>query len=165
MENTDTIILPELSMFFSTLHSQSGNGRTALIPCLHAAQDLYGYIPEEVIRDISHNLEIPVDDINEVLDFYTLFHRAPINKTILHVCNDPVCKMAGADTVFKSIRNNSELLLPEGDIDLEKAPCLGMCAHTPSDCIQGNLLRFPVKNEIKTPNCTNHNPFQNKHIG
>ncbi|HEX7555651.1 MAG TPA: NAD(P)H-dependent oxidoreductase subunit E, partial [Leptolinea sp.] len=60
MENIDTIILPELSMFFSTLHSQSGNGRTALIPCLHAAQDLYGYIPEEVIRNISHNLEIPV---------------------------------------------------------------------------------------------------------
>ena len=149
MENTDTIILPELSMFFSTLHSQSGNGRSALIPCLHAAQDLYGFIPDEVIRDISQNLEITIDDINEVLDFYTLFHRSPTNKTVLHVCNDSVCKMAGADTVFKSIRNNTKVGIHLGQIDLEKTPCLGMCAHTPSVRIQGNLLRFPVKTDLR----------------
>jgi NADH:ubiquinone oxidoreductase subunit E len=44
MESTEIGVLPELSMFFSTMHSQAGDGRSALLPCLHAAQDLYGLL-------------------------------------------------------------------------------------------------------------------------
>ncbi len=104
MEKMDLAVLPELSMFFSTMHSQSGDGRSALLPCLYAAQDIYGYIPDAAILEIARDLEIPITEINTVVDFYTLFHRIPVNKTILHVCNDPHCKLAGADAIFKSIR-------------------------------------------------------------
>lgn len=146
MEKSTVAILPELSMFFSTIHSQSGEGRSALLPCLFVSQDLYGYIPDFVKGEISTNLNIPVDEINKVIDFYPLFYKKLANRTVLHVCNDLNCKLAGADTVFKLISAGIGDVSPDSSgVDLEKAPCLGLCAHKPSLHIQGELIRIPVK--------------------
>jgi NADH-quinone oxidoreductase subunit F len=147
MEKTNTVILPELSMFLNTLHFQMGNSRSALLPCLHAAQDFTGYISDEAVLDISQSLEIPVDEIEDVIAFYTLFHRQPAGRIVLHVCNDPQCKMAGVDTVFKTMRSRNS-----GDQhsceDVEKSPCLGLCCHKPTINIQNGLLRIPMKQEL-----------------
>lgn len=148
MEKSDLTILPELSVFFDSFQSRSGEGRTAILPCLFTAQDLYGYIPDFVITEISADLNISLEDVNNVVDFYPLFHREPINRTIMHVCNDPHCKMAGADSVHKLIRFGFGEKTDKPDStgsEIEKAPCLGLCAHTPSLQIQGGLLRIPVK--------------------
>lgn len=148
MEKTNTIILPELSMFLNTLHFQMGNSRSALLPCLHAAQDFSGYISDEAVLDISHSLEIPEDEIEKVIEFYTLFNRKPASKTILHICTDPQCKMAGADTVFKTVRSKSRINQGGGEFVIEKSPCLGLCSHTASINIQKGLLRIPMKNAL-----------------
>ncbi len=149
MENTEVIILPELSMFFSTMHSQAGDGRSALLPCLHAAQDLYGYISDEAISEIAINLAVSKKEILEIIDFYPLFLRKPARKTILHVCNDPLCKLAGVDTIFKTIHHPNDEESTDGEVINEKAPCLGLCAHTPSVYVEANLLRIPVNNESR----------------
>jgi NADH-quinone oxidoreductase subunit F len=148
MEKSNTILLPELSMFLNTLHFQMGNGRSALLPCLHAAQDFAGYISGEAILDISQSLDIPVQEIEEVIDFYTLFHRKQAGKTILHMCNDPACKMAGVDTVYRTIRKRDNPGQESDDVEIEKAPCLGICCHTPSENIQNGLIRIPLKQQV-----------------
>jgi NADH-quinone oxidoreductase subunit F len=145
MEKTDTIILPELSMFLSTLHFQMGNSRSALLPCLHAAQDFTGYISDEAILNISQSLEISTKEIETVIDFYTLFHREPTSKTVLHVCNNLACKLAGVDTVYKTIRKRNNPEEEEEKFEIEKAPCLGLCCHTPTINIQDELLRIPLR--------------------
>jgi len=152
MENSDTIILPELSMFFSTMFSQSGDGQSALLPCLHAAQDLYGYIPEKAIDEISKNLQIPVEKIVEVINYFPLFFTKPVNKTILHVCNDPTCKLAGADAVFRMIHNSELGKTVPGETPIEKAPCLGLCVHTPSVYMDNGMFRIPVEKRIQNRN-------------
>ncbi len=149
MESTEIGVLPELSMFFSTMHSQAGDGRSALLPCLHAAQDLYGFITDEVISEIAANLSVKIEDINEIINFYPLFHREPARKTILHVCNDPICKLAGVETVFRTISHPTGEAKTVGGDTLEKAPCIGLCPHTPSVYIEANLLRIPVNNESR----------------
>jgi NADH-quinone oxidoreductase subunit F len=151
MENSEVIILPELSMFFSTMLSQAGDGQSALLPCLHAAQVFYGYIPEKVIEEIAADLQIPIGAISDVIDFYPLFHRKPVNKTIFHVCNDLACKMAGADTVFRTFRGQENEIGKLEDLPTIKSPCLGICAHTPSDFEEAGMLRIPVANKFLHP--------------
>lgn len=146
MEKTDTVILPELSMFLSTMQSQSGGGRTALLPCLHTAQELYGYIPETVVQEIANNLEITSDEIYDVIDYFPLFHRKPVSKTIIHICNDHRCNLAGYETVFKSLQYHMDEDEFIGEEVIQETPCLGLCVHTPSLLIQGGLMRIPVKN-------------------
>jgi NADH-quinone oxidoreductase subunit F len=133
------IDLTPLQPFLSEYGPQ---GRTALLPALHAAQDLYGYIPEEAAREIGLALSVPLVDVYGVIDFYTLFYKEKVGKTLVHVCADPACAMAGADAVMKTIRQSVELHM-EGDqlsksITVERAPCLGLCERAPAMLVQGS---------------------------
>lgn len=165
METTEVDILPELSMFFSLMHSQAGGGRSALLPCLHAAQELYGVISDEVINKIAQNLSIPTKEILDVLDFFPFFHRETIQKTVFFVCNDPACKMAGGDTIFRIIHPPKVEGFDNDENTVEKAPCLGLCAHTPSVYIDKSLLRIPVKNEPHKPSRIPISPSRTEILG
>jgi NADH-quinone oxidoreductase subunit F len=132
------IDLTPLQPFLSEFSPQ---GRTALLPALHATQEIYGYIPEAAAAIIGKSLGVPLADIYGVIDFYTLFYKEPVGKTMVHVCGDPACAMAGADSVMKTIRQRMEVNL-EGDqlvksITVERAPCLGLCEHAPALLVQG----------------------------
>ena len=45
----------------------------ALIPVLHEAQGIYGYLPEEVMKKISDGLGVPVAKVYGVATFYSQF--------------------------------------------------------------------------------------------
>lgn len=149
MGNLDIPVIPDLSMLLPVVQERAPEGRTALLPCLHAAQDLFGYIPENAATEISRILKVPLADVYGVIEFYALFRSQPVGKTILHVCNDPACAMAGADTIYKSIRKQYEhqntVVGSASGIVVEKAPCLGLCEHAPAVFVQGGML--PVEKE------------------
>ncbi|MGB9799914.1 MAG: NADH-quinone oxidoreductase subunit NuoF [Thermanaerothrix sp.] len=130
---------PDLALLQPVLSELAPQGRTALLPALHAAQDLYGYIPEPVAEEIARTLRIPLADVFGVLEFYALFHTEPVGKVIIHVCNDPACALAGADTVLKQLSRHAEYALETGElvsVTIEEAPCLGLCDHAPALLIQ-----------------------------
>jgi NADH-quinone oxidoreductase subunit F len=111
-------------------------GRTALLPALHAAQSLYGYISEPIASAVSKSLHVPLADVFGVIDFYSLFYRDPVGKKVVRVCGDPACALAGAEVVFSAVRR---YLNSSGDghtqapnFTVERAPCLGLCEHAPA---------------------------------
>ncbi|MAT43375.1 MAG: NADH-quinone oxidoreductase subunit E [Anaerolineaceae bacterium] len=116
-------------------------GRSALLPALHAAQQLYGYIPEEAAHLIADSLKVPLADIYGVIDFYTLFFREPVGETVIHVCNDPACALAGSDTIMKVVNQkymfNDSVENFRPQITIERAPCLGLCESAPAMLVQG----------------------------
>ena len=119
-------------------------GQTALLPALHAAQQIYGYLPEPVVVEIAQALKVPLSETYGVIDFYTLFYSQPVGKMVIHVCRDPACAMAGADGVFKMLTQRVDLI-QEGNteqktVTLERAPCLGLCEHAPAMLVQGTAL-------------------------
>ena len=71
------------------------SGRTALLPALHAAQELYGWLPEEVAAEIGRQLRVPEADVYGVIDFYSMFYSRPVARHIARVCGDPSCSIAG----------------------------------------------------------------------
>ena len=131
----------DLALLQPVLADLSPQGRTALLPALHAAQELYGYIPEPVAAAVGQALRVPLADVYGVIDFYALFYREPVAKTIIHVCGDPACSMAGADGVMKVMAQQVERHRLPGEIQdtiqVERAPCLGLCEHAPALLVQG----------------------------
>jgi NADH-quinone oxidoreductase subunit F len=116
-----------------------------LLPALHAAQGIYGYLPEAVAAEIGHALGVPLADVFGVIDFYTLFYREPVSDTVIHVCNDPACAMAGADAMMKLLVRRFERKPPDGaaggtSITVEQSPCLGLCEHAPALHVSGRPL-------------------------
>jgi NADH-quinone oxidoreductase subunit F len=132
---------PDLTLLSSTLDQLAPYGRSALLPALHAAQDQYGYISESVAVEIGRRLEISLADVTDVINFYPMFYSEPVGKTVIHICNDPVCANAGAGAFMKMLsqhieekRINGE---PIGTVTIEQAPCLGLCEHAPAITFQG----------------------------
>lgn len=129
----------DLSLIRSFLSEIAPQGQTALLPALHAAQDFYGYIPEPVALEIAQTLQIPAADVFGVIEFYAMFHTQPVGKVVIHVCNDPACALAGADTVFKQLSRRTEYALETGEpisVTVEQSPCLGLCDHAPALLVQ-----------------------------
>jgi len=104
-------------------------GRTGLLPALHAAQSVLGYIPETVAVEVGKMLNVPLAEVFGVIDFYAHFFREPVGSTVVHVCNDPVCANAGSGAVMKVM---SRSLHPGAGVSLNFAACLGLCEHAPA---------------------------------
>src|SRR5512140_2640234 len=75
-------------------------GRSGLLPALHAAQRLYGWISEPVAAEIARALDVPLVDVHGVIEFYTLFYNQPVGKRIIRVCVDPACGLKSADRIL-----------------------------------------------------------------
>ena len=110
------------------------HGRAALLPALQAAQSLYGYLPESVAAEVGRALGVPLADVYGVIDFYAMFYREPVGRTIVRVCADPACAMRGADALLDAAGRKARLLWKgnlsaDGEYTIERATCLGLCSE------------------------------------
>jgi NADH-quinone oxidoreductase subunit F len=126
----------DLTPLHNRLAELAPQGRTALLPALYAAQALYGYLPEAVATEVGRLLGVPLADIYGVIEFYSLFYSEPVGKTLLRVCTDPACALAGCEDVLSSMVQHLGIApggtSPDGAFTLERAPCLGLCEHAPA---------------------------------
>jgi NADH:ubiquinone oxidoreductase subunit E len=125
-----------LSAIKTYLDTVSHRGRTMLLPALHKAQELYGWIHREVQEEISRSLRVPLADIHGVIEFYTMFYNNTTAKKVVRVCEDPACHLAGAEEIIKEIEKTLGVQYGEttadGHVTFEHVPCLGMCELAPA---------------------------------
>ena len=131
----------DLSRLQPILAELAPQGRSALLPALHAVQDLYGYVHPDAAREVGRVLRVPLAEIFGVVDFYSLFYAEPVGRMVMHICGDPVCAMAGADGVLKLATQKTEEEELNGvvthTITVERSACLGLCEHAPALLVQG----------------------------
>jgi NADH-quinone oxidoreductase subunit F len=126
----------DLTPLRAVLERFSPHGRSALLPALHAAQAIYHYLPEPVAAEVGRALDVPLVDVYGVIDFYAMFYREPVGRTMVRVCGDPACALAGGDEVLSAVGRHLNLeldaLSADGEFTVERAPCLGLCEHAPA---------------------------------
>jgi NADH-quinone oxidoreductase subunit F len=120
----------------SILAELAPQGRAALLPALHAAQQSHGWISEAVATEVARALGVPLADVHGVIDFYEMLSRRPIGRTVARVCSAPVCALAGADGLADSLCRHLRIqpgeVSSDGEFTVEQAPCLGLCDHAPA---------------------------------
>lgn len=118
------------------LKPYTGRSRDALLPTLWDVQTAFGHIDAEAVRAISHTLRVPEADIYGVISFYSLFHDEPTGETIIRICIDPSCAMAGADSILDGL--HSRLGVEDGQTTADgrytvlHSTCLGLCEYAPA---------------------------------
>lgn len=110
----------------------------ALLPVLRAIQEESGCVSPEAEGWVAAKLGIRPIRVREVLSFYTMLRRKPAGKTIIQVCRNLSCTLAGAEDIIGFLRERLRLgtgdTTPDGRITLVTVECLGHCDHAP--CLQ-----------------------------
>lgn len=115
---------------------QEMEGRSALLPALHKAQKIYGYLPEPAAALVASSLGVPLADVYGVIDFFSMLYKEPVGEKIVRVCTDPSCALQGSDAVVEALCQHYQVSLdqvsPDGKLSIERAPCLGLCDQAPA---------------------------------
>lgn len=107
----------------------------SLITILQKAQEIYGYLPMEVLDHIAENIGIKPAKVHGVATFYTQFRLKPIGKYLIMLCQGTACHVNGSKAVEEAICD--ELNICEGEttedglFTLNNVACLGCCSLSP----------------------------------
>lgn len=107
----------------------------ALMPVLQEAQEIYGYLPVEVQREIAFGLDIPFSEVFGVVTFYSQFLLNPKGNHPISVCLGTACYVKGSGQLMEKLE--SLLGIQSGGItedlkfSLDATRCIGACGLAP----------------------------------
>ncbi len=107
----------------------------ALIPVLHKAQELFGYLPKEVMDYVAEKLEVPTAYVYGVATFYSYFTLKPRGRNLVSVCMGTACYVKGAPAILQTIREQLQIesgeTTEDGAFTLVETRCIGACGLAP----------------------------------
>jgi len=118
-----------------------GGVEGSLITVLQKAQEIYGYLPREVIEYIAGALRLKTATVYGVATFYTQFRFEPVGKYLIMLCMGTACHVNGAKTIEAAVCD--ELGIEDGEttqdglFTLNNVACLGCCSLSPVMMING----------------------------
>jgi NADH-quinone oxidoreductase subunit E len=143
IEDLSTLDFAPLDKVLEEYAGQKG----AIIPILQHTQEAYGYLPKEVLQEISKRTGIPVSKLLGVATFYAQFRLNRRGKHLIRICDGTACHVRGASKCIETVEK--ELDVPAGgtsedyEYTMEIVYCLGSCGLAPvavvDDKVYGRL--------------------------
>ena len=125
------------------LAEQHRRERGALLPVLHAVQDLLGHIDKADLPVIADVLNLAVAEVHGVVTFYRDFRRAPAGRVTVRICGAEACQAVGATALATHARERLGIgfgeTTPDGSVSLDEVFCLGNCALGPAVAVCGRV--------------------------
>lgn len=124
-----------------TILERHGRDSANIIAILQDIQAEANWLPEEDLRYVCSELDIPVSKLMALATFYKAFSLQPRGKHIVSVCQGTACHVRGAGRIVGAVER--ELGIQDGETDedlqwtLETVGCLGACALGPIVVIDG----------------------------
>ncbi len=148
--------IEELRDYMKDLKKQERSD-SQLIAVLHRAQELYGYLPQEIMDEVAVMMNIPTAHIWGVATFYHYFNLKPKGRYTVSVCLGTACYVKGAEDILDALKQELKLGVGEtsGDelFSLQETRCLGACGLAPvmmiGDKIYGTLTPKKAVEVIK----------------
>lgn len=118
-----------------------GDVEGSLITILQQAQNIYGYLPTDVIYYIAQRLGISPARVMGVATFYSQFRLKPVGKYLIMLCQGTACHVNGSERIEAAITR--ELKISDGEttedglFTLKNVACLGCCSLSPVMMING----------------------------
>ncbi len=143
----------DLSLLKETLdHYRSIPG--SLIAILQKAQDIYGYLPVDVIYHIAEEIGVAPAKVMGVATFYTQFRLKPVGKYLIMLCQGTACHVNGSELIASAIKDEIGIVdgetTDDGFFTLKHVACLGCCSLSPVMMINGETYGSLTPDKTKT---------------
>ena len=117
-------------------------------------QEVYGWLSEELLTQIANGLGVPLSEAFGVADFYDHLYTHPVGKTMVRVCDDVPCYLAGSEKICAAIEKYLKIregeTTPDGAFTYEIVPCLGHCDHAPVVIVGKDVYENVTETEIQS---------------
>jgi NADH-quinone oxidoreductase E subunit len=127
--------------------------RGCLMPILHEAQSIYGYLPAEVQTVIAEQLNIPLAEVYGVATFYSQFSLNPKGKHRISVCLGTACYVKGSDKILSAIEKELRITCgectPDRKFSLDSCRCVGACGLAPVMIVDDEVYGRLTENDVK----------------
>jgi NADH-quinone oxidoreductase subunit E/NADP-reducing hydrogenase subunit HndA len=121
----------KLEEYIDSLTEKEG----ALISVLHKAQEIFGYLPQEVQTFVAERLDLSLAKVYGVVSFYSFFTMTPKGKYPISVCMGTACYVRGAERVLKDFEAELGIeageTTPDGLFSIDALRCVGACGLAP----------------------------------
>jgi NADH-quinone oxidoreductase subunit E len=120
----------------------------AVIPALQKAQEIYGWLPPEVLRLVANQMSVSLSQIYGVATFYSQFYLQRRGRHIIRQCDGTACHVRGAARIIESVEKHLGIqagdTTPDYKYTYEVVYCLGSCGLSPvamiGDRVVGHLV-------------------------
>jgi len=155
------IVKPELEQKdlekITKLMGNNKNGRRTLVPLLQDTNAEYRYLPENILKYISDELDIPLSQIYSIATFYNAFSLTPRGRHVISVCLGTACHVRGGQKIMESLERDLGIKVSQTTSDLnftlEAVHCLGCCGLAPvvtiGDDLYGKMNQVKIQKTIK----------------
>jgi len=115
----------------------------SLLEALLAAQEVNGCLTEAALKAVSDAFGIPMTQIYETASFYSMLRFVPAGKTVIQICRNAPCHVAGAGNTVAALEQALGITVGEttrdGAFTLEYTECIGQCQASPSLVVNGKV--------------------------
>lgn len=130
----------------------------SLITILQKAQDIYGYLPVDVLYHIADKIGSTPAKVMGVATFYSQFRLKPVGKYLIMLCQGTACHVNGSEriqqAIFEELGISDGETTEDGLFTLKNVACLGCCSLSPvmmiNDETYGRLTPDKAKEILRT---------------
>ncbi|HUM13302.1 MAG TPA: NAD(P)H-dependent oxidoreductase subunit E [Myxococcaceae bacterium] len=143
MADTASAVKDNRSKLFERAMSRQGYAADALIEVLHTAQELFGYLSMDRLREVARKLKLPPSRVLGVATFYNFFSLQPKAEHTALVCTGTACYVAGSKALLDAARKRCQLAAARGEpgkLGIQQARCIGSCGLAPVVVLDGRIL-------------------------
>jgi NADH-quinone oxidoreductase subunit E len=129
------------SSVLDSILDRYGRDPANVISILQDIQTEANWLPEEGLRYVCAQLDIPLSKMMALATFYKAFSLKPRGKHIVSVCLGTACHVRGGERILGAVERELGIQGGETDADLqwtlETVGCLGACALGPIVVVDG----------------------------
>ena len=138
--NNTAVDVSLMDQVFEKYREQKG----ALIPILQRAQDIYGYLPREILQLVASRLGVALSKVYGVATFYSQFYLERRGRHVLRLCDGTACHVKGTPKLMAAVADEFGIgpgeTTEDGELTLEVVYCLGSCALAPVAVLDGQVM-------------------------
>ncbi len=146
-------LLPDRKETVDRIIAQYRNTRGPLLLILQAVNAAYNYFPEEVLRYIAQEMDIPLTQILRIATFYNAFSLKKRGKHIINVCMGTTCYVRNSERLLEKFTD--VLDVPPGEttenlkVTLQSVRCVGCCSIAPVIMVDGKAHGKMKLNDVE----------------
>ena len=126
--------------------------RSAVLPALRLAQEEYGWLSPDVLREVADALEVTPAYCKSIASFYDQLHLAPVGEHLVEVCTNVSCALVGAQQVLEAFESELDTRAgessPDGTATLKTIECLGGCGWATIVAVDGHYRRYVKPEDV-----------------